>query len=179
MVDILKSVYVSSTMQATLFSAISYILGRAVLALRDSNGFRMNIDYSALVRLISWSAIITPVGLLWQEKLDKSFPSTNPKTDTSDQYNIFIKVVLSETLFSIFVNSAFIAYITYLDKGDWKFTMAKVRNDVPKLWISSVKVWPLVTYISFGFIPPQLRVTFTSIVGLLWGIYVNAFVIGK
>ncbi|KAK9242917.1 hypothetical protein V1506DRAFT_34538 [Lipomyces tetrasporus] len=192
MADILKSAYVSASLQATLFSAVSYVLGQVVLSLKHSDKFVVDIDYIVLGRFMSWALVITPIGILWQQKLDNKFPSTKPKHGPSgtaisskdsskeyDQLNIFVKVALTETIFSIAVNSAFIAYITYLEHGDLNFTIAKIRTVVPGLWTSSIKVWPFVTYVSFGFIPPQFRVAFTSVVGLVWGIYVNAFVISK
>ncbi|KAK9350928.1 hypothetical protein V1505DRAFT_48195 [Lipomyces doorenjongii] len=196
MADILKSPYASAILQATFISMVSYVVGEVVLSLKDGNGFAVNIDYNALGRLMSWAAVITPVGLLWQQKLDSRFPSTKPKhaiasgtaategdntspAEVYDQLNIFIKVVLSETIFSIVANSAFIAYITYIEHGDLNLTKAKVLNEVPGLWTSSIKVWPLVSYISFGFVPPSKRVVFTSLVALFWSVYVNAFVISK
>ncbi|KAK9481899.1 hypothetical protein V1527DRAFT_478134 [Lipomyces starkeyi] len=196
MANILKSSYISATLQATLISMVSYVVGEVVLSLKDGSGFVVDIDYNALGRLMSWAAVITPVGLLWQQKLDSRFPSTKPKhaidNETAaterdnpspakvyDQLNIFIKVVLSETIFSIVVNSAFIAYITYIEHGDLNLTKAKVLNEVPGLWTSSIKVWPLVSYISFGFVPPSKRVAFTSMVALFWSVYVNAFIISK
>ncbi|KAK9323819.1 hypothetical protein V1517DRAFT_319455 [Lipomyces orientalis] len=191
MSDILKSPYVSASLQATLFSAVSYVIGQVVLSLKDNDKFSVDIDYTVLGRFVSWALVSTPIGILWQQTLDIRFPSTKPKHGPSGraiskdspkeyhQLNIFVKVVLTETIFSIAFNSAFIAYITYLEHGDLKMTIAKVRTDVPELWTSSIKVWPLVTYVSFGFLPPQFRVAFTSVVGLVWGIYVNAFVISK
>ncbi|KAK9494316.1 hypothetical protein V1508DRAFT_42853 [Lipomyces doorenjongii] len=194
MADILKSPYASAILQATFISMVSYVVGEVVLSLKDGNGFAVNLDYNALGRLMSWAAVITPVGLLWQQKLDSRFPSTKPKlasgtaategdntssAEVYDQLNIFIKVVLSETIFSIVANSAFIAYITYIEHGDLTLTKAKVLNEVPGLWTSSIKVWPLVSYISFGFVPPSKRVVFTSLVALFWSVYVNAFVISK
>ncbi|KAK9327160.1 hypothetical protein V1520DRAFT_299839 [Lipomyces starkeyi] len=194
MADILKSPYVSATLQATFMNMVSYVVGEVVLSLKDGSGFVVDIDYNALGRLMSWAVVITPVGLLWQQKLDSRFPSTKPKyaiaggtaategdkqPEVYDQLNIFIKVVLSETIFSIFANSAFIAYITYIEHGDLTLTKAKVLNEVPGLWTSSIKVWPLVSYISFGFVPPSKRVAFTSMVALIWSVYVNVFIISK
>ncbi|KAK9240070.1 hypothetical protein V1525DRAFT_386073 [Lipomyces kononenkoae] len=193
--NMLKSPYVSSTLQATLMTLASYVIGEVVLSLKADRGLAIDIDYSALGRLMSWAVIATPVCMLWQQMLDSKFPSTKPKKDAIneriastkadnkvpveeyDQINILIKVVLSETIFSIAINGAFIAYINYLEHGDLYLT--KVTETLPALWKSSIKVWPLVSYISFGFVPPNLRVAFTSFIGLIWGVYVNVFVISK
>ncbi|KAK9386694.1 hypothetical protein V1515DRAFT_616180 [Lipomyces mesembrius] len=181
--DILKSPYVSAILQATFINMVSYVVGEVVLSLKDGSGFAVNIDYNALGRLMSWAVVITPVGLLWQQKLDSRFPSTKPKyaigsrtaatdgdnpstVEVYNQLNIIIKVVLSETIFSIVLNSAFIAYITYIEHGDSNLTKAKVLNEVPGLWTRSIRVWPL-------------RVAFTSLVALFWSVYVNIFVISK
>ncbi|KAK9368824.1 hypothetical protein V1509DRAFT_30802 [Lipomyces kononenkoae] len=195
--NILKSPYVSSTLQATIMAMASYVIGEMVLSLKDDRGLAVDIDYNALGRLTSWAVVITPVCILWQQMLDNRFPSTRTKKyavngqttatkadnavqeEEYDQLNIFIKVVLQETIFSIVVNSGFIAYISYLEHGDLYLTKTEVFSTVPGLYMSSIKVWPLVSYISFGFVPPNLRVAFTSFIGLLYGIYVNVYVISK
>lgn len=41
------------------------------------------------------------------------------------------------------------------------------------LMLTAAKVWPLVSIISFVFVPVEKRVVFGGAIGVLWGIYLS------
>ena len=48
------------------------------------------------------------------------------------------------------------------------------QESVP-LWIAGLKIWPLVSILSFTIIPVESRIVFGSVAGVVWGIYLSLF----
>ncbi|KAK9469290.1 hypothetical protein V1512DRAFT_218105 [Lipomyces arxii] len=105
-----------------------------------------------------------------------SFEKSESTTRNRSQYahgNIFIKVLLSETLFSICTNTVFVAYISLLQRLNAEQIWKQIETKVPGIWYRSLTVWPIVSYITFGFVPVHLRILFQSFVGIFWSIYMS------
>ncbi|KAK9381774.1 uncharacterized protein V2V93DRAFT_367809 [Kockiozyma suomiensis] len=87
--------------------------------------------------------------------------------------NILIKTILSETLFALTANGIFLFYMSILRDYSPAKAVSVVERDLPTVWINSIKFWPVVSYITLGFIPVDYRIAFSSIFAAIWSVYIS------
>lgn len=49
-----------------------------------------------------------------------------------------------------------------------------IRRQLPGVWLASLKVFPATQAVAYRLLPPALHLPFLNLVGLLFGVYVNA-----
>ncbi|KAK9452532.1 hypothetical protein V1511DRAFT_513712 [Dipodascopsis uninucleata] len=185
-----KETYINAIFQSTVLRALGYIFGQWIIAYKDGSKNILTTPINLLQFSIftAWAAAITPVMILWNGLLDRLFPSIvngpekfndeksdgNEKKDSGAVTNTLIKTILTESIFSAVANSSYIAYIC-LCQGhfDIIFIATHIQRDLPDILASSLKMWPLVTYISQAYISPENVILFRSAFGLLWSVYLT------
>lgn len=53
-----------------------------------------------------------------------------------------------------------------------------IMDDSLSIYFSGLVIWPLVSLISFAWVPVHRRVVFGCIVGVLWGVYLSMVALG-
>lgn len=96
----------------------------------------------------------------------------------SFQYSTWIrsigtKILIQQTLFVPVVNTYFFGMQTILAGGSLDKAKQRVTTAVPVSWKNSWKLWPMVTAISFTYIPPQYRSVFGSLFATVWQTYLS------
>lgn len=140
-----------------------------------------------------FSIISTPPNIVWQTFLEDRFPtnisSTAPKTadekpvtPTKTQIskaNILIKFLLDQTIGAIVNTLMFLAYMAYVNASQqgtqnaWGAVTQDCSNKTWPMMKDGYKFWPLISLISFLWIPLDKRVVFGASVGVIWGIYLS------
>ena len=88
--------------------------------------------------------------------------------------NTFAKWFIDCITIGALVNTALFFIVMGLLKGQSSGQIVtNVKNETMPLIFAGYKVWPLVSIISFSFVPMELRIIFINIVGLFWGIYLS------
>ncbi|KAK7205449.1 hypothetical protein BZA70DRAFT_289371 [Myxozyma melibiosi] len=95
------------------------------------------------------------------------------RTVKYSQKNIVIKTILSETFFAFVSNAIFLFYMAYLRDHSTTKAVAAVERDLMQVWTNSIKFWPLISYVTLGFIPVDYRIAFSSVFAAIWSVYVS------
>ncbi|KAK9459180.1 uncharacterized protein V1516DRAFT_681179 [Lipomyces oligophaga] len=110
------------------------------------------------------------------EKFSEASLKAVPKVDSSLKYshfNIVCKTVLSETVFAGLANALYLFYMAFVRDRSTALAVDSVKSTLPTVFINSLKFWPIVSYVTLGFIPVDYRVAFSSFFALLWSIYIS------
>jgi hypothetical protein len=100
------------------------------------------------------------------------------KTQTS-KVNILIKFLLDQTIGALLNTLMFLAYMAYVNtsqQGKQDAWGPIVRECSDKTWPmmkDGYKFWPVISLISFVWVPVDKRVVFGCSVGVIWGIYLS------
>ncbi|KAF2097972.1 hypothetical protein NA57DRAFT_76771 [Rhizodiscina lignyota] len=95
------------------------------------------------------------------------------KRSTINVRNTAIKFALDQTIGATFNTVLFVAGISALKGMGWDEIVHALKNDCMPIYWAGMKLWPLVSLISFTLIPVEKRVVFGSIVGVAWGIFLS------
>jgi protein Mpv17 len=87
--------------------------------------------------------------------------------------SIGTKILVQQSLFVPVVNTYFFGMQTLLAGGSFEDAKERVKAAVPVSWKNSWKLWPMVTAISFTYIPPQYRSAFGSLFATVWQTYLS------
>ncbi|KAK7208332.1 hypothetical protein BZA70DRAFT_45569 [Myxozyma melibiosi] len=188
------SVFAFNSLQAFVLRGFGNVLGQAISSYDHSSYHTLfaKLDFFTVIVFASWALFYTPVFLLWNSFLDKRYPTVVKVPDTSapeskeakkekeaatkdelQRGNVLIKTVLTESLLSTVMNGIFVAYFTYMRTGDPSYARQKVQSDLPDIQTSSMKLWPIVTYISLVYLPVERRMLVRSLVGIFWNVYLS------
>ena len=83
------------------------------------------------------------------------------------------KILIQQSMFVPVVNTYFFGMQTLLAGGTLQDANRRVQTGVPVSWKNSWKMWPMVTAISFTYIPPQYRSVFGSLFATVWQTYLS------
>ncbi|KAJ4968046.1 hypothetical protein NE237_014747 [Protea cynaroides] len=84
------------------------------------------------------------------------------------------KVLLEQVTVSPWNNFLFMTYFGMVIEGrPWSMVRSKVRKDWPNVQLAAWKVWPIVSWVNYQYMPLQLRVLFGSFVASCWGVFLN------
>lgn len=142
-----------------------------------------------------FSILSNPPNIVWQSLLEDLFPTKilarapaseknpaakpDPTKTTLSKTNVFIKFVLDQTIGAVVNTLMFLAYIAFTNaqgKPGVKAWDAVVADCSAKLWPmmkDGYKFWPLISLVSFLWVPVDKRVVFGCSVGVVWGIYLS------
>lgn len=100
----------------------------------------------------------------WYKLLDKLFEGQ------SGAWVTIAQLVIDQAIFSPFF---FVVYYVYeaLLKGTMKEVPGKLKTELIPVSITSAKVWVPIQFITFKFIPTELRVLWGNLCALAWNIY--------
>ena len=88
-------------------------------------------------------------------------------------WSIGSKILIQQSLFVPVVNTYFFGMQTLLAGGSFDEAKERVKTAVPISWKNSWKLWPMVTAVSFTYIPPQYRSVFGSLFATVWQTYLS------
>ena len=99
--------------------------------------------------------------------------------------NILIKFILDQTVGAVFNTLMFLVFMGYINDngaaagqkaGTWGNIEAEIREKFYPMIMDGYKFWPLVSLVSFLWVPVDKRVVFGCSAGVLWGIYLSLMV---
>ncbi|KAF2453425.1 putative integral membrane protein, Mpv17/PMP22 family [Lineolata rhizophorae] len=109
-------------------------------------------------------------GAAEQEK-DKAGPAPAPAR--LNVRNTAAKFALDQTVGAVVNTVMFIVVMAALAGKGWEGITRSVKEDFVPIFVAGLKLWPLVSIISFCLVPVHQRVVFGSAVGVVWGVYLS------
>jgi protein Mpv17 len=76
--------------------------------------------------------------------------------------SIIVKVLINQVVFTPIFNSYFFGMQSLLSGATATEIVERIRHTVPKSWVNSWKLWPVVTAFSFAFVRVELRGLFAG-----------------
>ncbi|KAK9321381.1 hypothetical protein V1517DRAFT_262520 [Lipomyces orientalis] len=184
--------YIINIIQSGLLKALGNIFGQCIIAFRRGNKSPWTtIQWTSVIAFTSWAAINVPLLLLWNHFLNRKFPSVlsyiddnkkdrdSKKKEEYSYSNVIIKVILTESIFSVFINTVFIVYMSFSQGQTERALISyRIQKDLPNILANSMKLWPLITFISCAYMAPAKQVLFRSAIGVLWTVYLSIVPLG-
>ncbi|ORZ02679.1 hypothetical protein BCR43DRAFT_481978 [Syncephalastrum racemosum] len=129
------------------------------------------------VRFALYNFSVAPIVGKWYILLDRFFPM--PKTIVSSAAKrladkITIKRMAVDQL--VFAPSSLVVFFTtmgFIESRSWEGVREKFRDAYTPALIANYKVWPVVQFINFKFMPLPYRLPFVSSLGILWNAYLS------
>ncbi|CAN1165692.1 Peroxisomal membrane protein PMP22 [Linum perenne] len=147
---------------AAVLSAVSDIVAQKLSGIQKLQLKRL------LLKVIFGFAYLGPFGHFLHIVLDKIFKG---KKDTK---TVAKKVAVEQLTSSPWNNLMFMIYYGLVVEGrPWMHVKSKIKQDYPKVQITSWTFWPVVGWINHQYVPLQFRVIFHSVVACFWGIFLN------
>ncbi|KAL2354551.1 hypothetical protein BJ546DRAFT_1026466 [Cryomyces antarcticus] len=196
----MDSPIVKATVQSAVLSATSNVLAQIFTAYREHKPF--SLDPTPILQFVLFSLLTCPPNFLWQQWLEDSFPGythasepgttksiaehpavkdINEKAHAQKKLNVrntAIKFALDQTVGAVVNTLLFIIGIGALRGNNGSQIMAAIRRDALPLQLAGLRLWPLVSLISFTVIPVESRTVFGSIVGVGWGVFLSLMAAG-
>lgn len=112
-----------------------------------------------------WSG---PAGHCWQNLVQQLFKGKN------DSNAIALKVMLDNLIFSPVMNLFFMTYMAAVVEGQsWSTSRSCIQVAFPAVQAQAWKLWPIVSFINYTYVPLRLRVLLINIVALFWSTFLN------
>lgn len=187
---------ISTTIQAMLFSALSNVIAQGLTAVRERNF--SNIDPVPFIHFVLFSLLTTPPNFLWQQFLEEKFPASPPPSprlkpkadddvDKADWekpagkdgkqklsvVNTAIKLVLDQSVGAAVNTMLFIVVMGFFRTLSFSGTGDAMKTSFWPMLLAGYNVWPVVALLNLTVIPFQWRFLFGSVIGVIWGVYVN------
>ncbi|KAJ7560963.1 hypothetical protein O6H91_03G007700 [Diphasiastrum complanatum] len=98
--------------------------------------------------------------------MDRLFPPRRDKATVAK------KVLVEQLSSGPWNNFFFMCYIALVIEGrSWTSLKNKLKSDYPLVQLNAWKVWPLVGYINYTYMPIHLRVLFHNLAAVCWGTF--------
>ncbi len=81
-----------------------------------------------------------------------------------------LKIALHQLVFTPALLALFWTWIA-LFEGTLHKLKAQISNNMLRMIVAQLKIWPLAQYINFRYVPLNLQVLFSNVVALVWNIY--------
>lgn len=149
----------------TVTSVVLFTAGD-VMAQRLENGSFENLDAARLARQGAWGALFTPLAHAWYLNLDKWVPG-------SGVYVVATKVAADQLTWTPFINTVFLGTVTLMTGAGVGAAVQAVED---KLWPTlkvNWLVWPGLTAINLGLVPPPYRILFINFCSLGWSAFLS------
>ncbi|KAF2636441.1 hypothetical protein P280DRAFT_472992 [Massarina eburnea CBS 473.64] len=193
----MSSAMISQTLQGAVLSATSNVIAQAMSSYKENTPF--TLDTTPILKFMIFSIISNPPNIVWQSFLEDLFPTNVPaslppsektkknaasKTGPTrmSKRNLLVKFVLDQTVGAVFNTLMFIVFFAYINDngagktGSWGNVESEVRDKFYPMVMDGYKFWPIVSLVSFLWVPVDKRVVFGCSVGVLWGIYLSLMV---
>ena len=87
--------------------------------------------------------------------------------------SIVTKVVVQQAIFAPIFNTYFFGMQAVLTGQSPSGVIHRIQQTVPESVLNSAKFWPMVTAVSFTFIPAQYRFMFSGLFAVIWQSYLS------
>lgn len=87
--------------------------------------------------------------------------------------SLAVKIVVNQLCFTPVFNTYFFGMQTLLAGGSLREAGERCRKTVPRSFVNSCKVWPIITGFNFTFIPPQSRSAVAGCCAVFWQTYLS------
>lgn len=92
---------------------------------------------------------------------------------TSHLKSLAVKIFVNQMCFTPVFNTYFFGMQTLLAGGSLREAVERCRRTVPRSFVNSWKVWPIITAFSFTFIAPHSRSAFAGCFAVVWQTYLS------
>ncbi|KAI8369257.1 uncharacterized protein BYT42DRAFT_607716 [Radiomyces spectabilis] len=140
-------------------------------------------DITRTLRFAAYNFCVAPLAGKWYMFLDKFFPMPVASTVASKAAQIAVKrqgdkmaikrMVTDQALFAPAGLVVFFTAMGFAETRKWEGVKEKFEDAFVPALITNYKVWPLVQFINFKFMPLQYRLPFVSSLGILWNAYLS------
>jgi hypothetical protein len=164
--------------------------------LQLGNQTPFSLSIGPIIKFAVFSLISNPPNIVWQGILENAFPTNVPAAPAApsekklkdkpvatqmSKRNVLTKFLLDQTLGAMVNTLMFLVFMAYVNEpgavaGRVEPLQAVVKEINQKFWpmiLDGYKFWPIVSLISFVWVPVDKRVVFGCSVGVLWGIYLS------
>ncbi|KAL1890602.1 hypothetical protein Sste5346_008118 [Sporothrix stenoceras] len=159
------------------------------------------IDIAQLARFVIFALLTAPMNYKFQQLLEYAFPGHGNRPAREHRYtpgrkrtddlerqdekrrpsphhlhwgNVFAKWFLDcLSLGTVLNTTAFLIIMGVLKGQSASQIEANLRNELARIVVTGYRVWPIASIVSFTLVPLERRITWLSLVGLLWGVYMS------
>eukprot|EP00249_Psilotum_nudum_P012192 c23636_g1_i2 orf=471-1028(+) len=138
-----------------------------VVAQKVAGGKKLQLRRFSLIVLYGFF-YAGPFGHFLHKLLDYIFGGRRDSTIVAK------KVTLEQLITGPWNNFLFMAYFGLIVEGrPWSLVKNKIRKDYPSVILNAWKVWPIISWVNYTYMPIHLRVLFHSLVAACWGVFLN------
>ncbi|OJD25244.1 hypothetical protein ACJ73_03390 [Blastomyces percursus] len=98
---------------------------------------------------------------------------TQEHIQKNNTWNTISKILMDQTVGAAWSTALFIVTISALNGQDARAIQESLLRDFVPIIIAGLKLWPMVSVISFTMVPPDKRVLTGNLFGMIWGIYLS------
>jgi len=159
------------------------------------------LNLAQVLKFALFSLLCNPPNILWQGFLEDQFPTNikKPQPSSSDEKekkpkslkgtistaNVLTKFLLDQTIGALVNTLMFLAYMSYINYASanaldrfsagnaWDVVRHECGSKTWPMMLDGYKFWPVVSLVSFLWVPVERRVVFGCSVGVIWGIYLS------
>ncbi|KAF2434833.1 hypothetical protein EJ08DRAFT_431787 [Tothia fuscella] len=176
-----------TVVQGVCLSIFSNVLAQIIDAYQKNTSYT-NINLTPILQFVTYTILNTPINIVWQDLLESWFPSSQPAAEIAKSnekptvaakkqglsiQNTLAKFALDQSLGALINIPLFIGIMGMLKGQGVDQIVNTVKADFWDIYTSGAKLWPAVSLISFAAIPPNKRVIFGSIAGVVWNVYLS------
>ncbi|KAF2708212.1 hypothetical protein K504DRAFT_468563 [Pleomassaria siparia CBS 279.74] len=166
---------------------------------RPSQQTPLSLNFEQTLKFALFSIVSNPPNIVWQNYLEDLFPTNVPISSSPEKTkdkpakapetqmnktNVLIKFILDQTFGAVVNTLMFIVFMGYMNasptasaiQGPWEVVARDIKNKFYPMIMDGYKFWPLVSLVSFLWIPVDKRIVFGCSVGVIWGIYLSLMV---
>lgn len=152
----------TKAMTAAALAGCSDSIGQKILGAK-----RLQLKQVSLMMLYGF-AYAGPFGHFLHKFMDYIFKG---KKDTKTTAK---KVLLEQLTSSPWNNFFFMLYYGLIVDGrPWYLVKSKLKKDFPSVQLNAWKVWPIVAWVNYQYLPVQFRVLFQGFFAACWGIFLK------
>lgn len=159
---------------------VSIATGFSVMSIGDLGmqctvGGRSEIDLQQNVVSATHMGLMSPLFLAWWVYLERIWPGRSA-------FQLARKVVVNQVVITSVNLTSYLGWCTYVEAylagaTNWAAVTAaglgQARRELPRMIGNSFLLWVPVNTLNFAFVPPHLKVPYSSAVSVLWGGYLS------
>ncbi|KAJ3672127.1 hypothetical protein LUZ60_006848 [Juncus effusus] len=120
-----------------------------------------------MLMMLTGFAYLGPFDHFMRKILNKLFKGNSKETFAK-------KMFIQEFVIAPMNNMLFLAfYGKFVEGRPFSAVKQKIRNDFPSIQLAAWKFWPLITYLSYQYVPLKLHLLCANIIGVGWGVFLN------
>ena len=135
----------------------------AALVSQRAAGKAFSMERAVLMALFGYAW--TPVMVAWQGLLGRWFGSKN----------VFLKTLFDQTIYGPAANVALAGFVLHVAE---RKPLGEVRATLrASFWATQRRAWtywPIVSYVNYRFVRPDLRIAYLNAAGLVWSVWLTA-----